>query len=40
MAAFVGVVVGVAVPALIAVPVGRWMADMLAGAILGDVWGA
>ena len=38
MAAFLGVVVGVVVPALVAVPAGRWMAEKLTSAILGDAW--
>ncbi|MGO4281231.1 hypothetical protein [Cupriavidus sp. RAF20_2] len=38
MAAFLGVVVGVTVPVLLGVPAGRWMASVLADAILGDRW--
>lgn len=38
MAAFFGVLVGVTVPALLGVPVGRWMASVLANAILDDRW--
>ncbi|MGO4414356.1 hypothetical protein AB4Z27_15485 [Cupriavidus sp. KB_39] len=39
MASFLGVAVAVVLPSVLAVSVGKKLAELLAAEILGDVWG-